>query len=102
VTEGFWIDPDVVRSAAPGFEHLGTRLDQIFANLRARLEAEGHCWGGDDYGKAFEKDYVPARDNAIQFFPQLAQGLEDVGAGLAETADTARRGEDATHQKFTT
>jgi hypothetical protein len=102
VSEGFWIEPEVVRAAAPAFEQLGHRLDEIFATLRGTLEAEGHCWGFDDYGKAFEKDYLPARDNALEFMPQLSEGLTNVGSGLVETADTASRGEDATHTKFQT
>ena len=102
MSEGFWIDPEMVRAAAPGFHQLGQRMDEVFATLRARLEAEGHCWGWDDYGKAFAKDYLPARDNAAEFFPQMVQGLKDIAAGLVEAADTAGRGEDATHQKFQT
>ena len=102
MNEGFWIEPEVVRAAAPAFDQLGQRMDEVFATLRAKLEAEGHCWGWDDYGQAFQKDYVPARDNATAFLPQMVQGLKDIAAGLVEAADTAVRGEDATHQKFQT
>ena len=100
MTQGFWIEPEVVQAAAPAYQQLGQRMDEVFSTLRARLEAEGHCWGWDDYGKAFEKDYVPARDNASEFLPQMVQGLKDIAAGLIEAADTANRGEDATQQKF--
>jgi hypothetical protein len=102
VSDGFWIDPDGLRSSAPAFERLGERMDQIFATLRSKLEAEGHCWGADDYGKSFEKEYLPAHDNAVEFFPQMSKGLKDISTGLLENADTAHRGEDSTHQKFQT
>jgi hypothetical protein len=100
VSEGFWIDPAGVRASAPAFTELGQRMDEILATLRGKLESEGHCWGADDYGKAFQKDYLPAHDNAFQFFPQMSGGLKDIATGLEESADTASRGEDATHQKF--
>lgn len=98
----FWIDADAVRGSAPAFNQLGDRMDQIFQALRGRMDEEGECWGGDDYGKAFEKDYLPARRNATEFFPQMSKGLSDIASGLIEAADTADRGEDATHQKFQT
>jgi len=102
VSQGFWIDTDEVRAAAPAFAQLGDRMQQIFSTLQSKVEAEGPCWGGDDYGKAFEKDYLPARDSAYGFFPQMAKGLTDIATGLEEDADTADRGESASHQKFQT
>ena len=98
----FWVDTEQLRAAAPAFEQLGERMDTIFTTLRGKLEAEGHCWGNDDYGRAFEKDYKPGRDNAMQFFPQMSAGLKDITSGLMEGSDTADRGDDATHQKFQT
>lgn len=98
MSEGFWIDPDEVRSSAPAFSQLGDRLGDIFAGLRGRLEAEGRCWGGDEYGKAFEKSYTEPKNNAYEFFPQLTKGLHDIGSGLIETADTADRGEGTNKQ----
>ncbi|MDT5024551.1 MAG: hypothetical protein QOE61_977 [Micromonosporaceae bacterium] len=102
MNEGFWIDPDQVRSSAPAFSQLGDRLGEIFSSLRGKLETEGRCWGSDDYGKAFEKSYNEPKNNAYHFFPQLTKGLHDIGKGLVETADTADRGESASHQKFKT
>jgi uncharacterized protein YukE len=102
VTGGWWVDSDQVRASAPAFTELGDRLDGIFKNLQAVLSAEGPCWGGDEYGQAFEEKYQDPKQNAFDTFPQLSKGLHDVAAGLLETADTADRGEDATHEKFTT
>jgi uncharacterized protein YukE len=102
VTGGWWVDSDQVRSAAPAFNELGDRLDTIMQSLQAALGAEGTCWGGDQYGQAFLEKYSDPKKNAFDTFPQLSKGLHDVAAGLLETADTADRGEDATHEKFKT
>ena len=96
-----WIDQEQVRAGAPAFTDLGARLREAFAQLRGALMAEGTCWGQDDYGTSFEKEYRPGRDAVFDFFPQAAQALADIGSGLAESADTADRGESATHTKFT-
>ena len=100
MTGEFWVDSEQLRACAPAFERLGERIDNIFGALRGKLQAEGHCWGGDEYGQSFEENYQPGRDNAVQFFPQMSAGLKDVTTGLLEGADTADRGEDATHRKF--
>jgi uncharacterized protein YukE len=101
-SEGFWIDPGEVRTTAPAFNGLGDRLSDIFAGLSGKLAAEGCCWGGDEYGKAFEKSYDEPKNNAFEFLPQLAKGLRDIGTGLVETADTVDRGEGTNQQMFQT
>jgi hypothetical protein len=100
VTGGWWVDSNQVRSSAPAFNNLGDRLDEIFATLHSAVAAEGTCWGSDQYGEAFVEKYQEPQQNAFDTFPQLSKGLHDVAAGLIETADTADRGEDATHTKF--
>jgi hypothetical protein len=101
MSDEFWIDQDVLRAGAPAYTELGQRLSQVFATLRGALAAEELRWGIDSYGKSFEKEYIPGRDNVDDFFPQAAKALTDIGAGLRESADTADRAETATHTKFT-
>lgn len=101
MSDGYWIDQAVLRAGAPAFTDLGHRLGDVFTQLRTALTAEGPCWGGDDYGTSFEKEYLPGRQSVDDFFPQAAKALSDIGAGLLESADTADRGESATHTKFT-
>jgi uncharacterized protein YukE len=102
VSQDYWIDTDRVMASAPAFAQLGDRMQEIFSTLKSKVEAEGECWGGDDYGKAFAKDYVPARDSAFDFFPQMSKGLTDIASGLEESADTSGRAESASHQMFET
>ncbi len=96
-----WIDQSILRAGAPAFTDLGNRLGEVFAQLQSALAAEELRWGVDSYGKSFEQRYVPGRDSVMDFFPQAAQALRDIGSGLAESAETADRGETATHSKFT-
>jgi len=102
VSGGFWVDPDQVRASAPAVAQLGDRLDEICRTLQSALLAEGDCWGADQYGEAFAEKYQDPSANAFDTFPPLSKGLHDVAAGLLETADTADRGEGATHDKFKT
>ncbi len=100
MSDGLRIDPDGLRAAAPAFVTLGDRMDDILRTLQGRIDAEGDCWGADDYGSAFIKDYVPAQESAVEFFPQVAGALRAIATGLTEVAATADRGEKATHDKF--
>ena len=97
----FWIDAQQVRAAAPGFLVVGDRIRTAITRLTAALDAEGRCWAGDDYGRGFEKEYLPGRDQVFEYLPQVAGALHDIGQGLREMADTADRGETASHRKFT-
>ncbi len=100
MNDGFSIDPATVRSAAAAFTSVGDQLSGVFAQLSTAIESAGRCWGGDQYGTSFEKEYLPARDSAVKFFPGLAKVVGDMGAGLAELADTAERAESANTDKF--
>jgi hypothetical protein len=98
---GYWIDGQQVKAAAKSFTELSGRMQDAFMQLVHGLTAEGHCQGFDEYGKAFDKNYAEPKLNAMEFFPQMRDGLKDIGSGLEEMADTASRGEDANDHKFT-
>jgi hypothetical protein len=99
---GYWIDGQQVKAAAKSYADLSTRMQDVLMTLVNGLNAEGHCQGFDDYGKAFDKNYLEPKRNALDFFPQMRDGLKDIGSGLDEMADTANRGENANDHKFTT
>jgi hypothetical protein len=98
---GYWIDPERVKDAATAYTELGNRLGEVLMTLVQGMTAEGHCQGFDEYGKSFDKNYAEPKENALEFFPQMRDGLKEIGAGLDEMADTAGRGEGANDHKFT-
>lgn len=99
---GYWIDGERVKTAAKAYTDLSRQLDDVFMTLVQAVTAEGECQGSDAYGKSFDKNYAEPKLNAMEFFPQMRDGLKDIGAGLEEMATTAGRGEDANDQKFIT
>lgn len=81
------VDTDALRGCAPSFASLGDRLVDILDNLTSRLDAEGECWGADETGASFLEGYAEGRDAALEFLPQMADGVRGVGDGLITMAD---------------
>jgi uncharacterized protein YukE len=83
------VDSVALRQAAPRFSALSGQLDGVFRQLAAALAAEGECWGTDDTGKAFAKEYLPAAQQIADAGREVADAVEDVGARLVKVADLA-------------
>ena len=47
--------------------------------------AQGECWGNDDSGKEFAKDYVPGSQGAVEGFTNLVQGLRGMQQNVAKS-----------------
>ncbi|AIJ27138.1 WXG100 family type VII secretion target [Amycolatopsis methanolica] len=84
---GHEMDPDTVRSGAGKFPPAGDDLKAAGAALKAALEAQGACWGNDESGQAFAKDYEPAAKNCTEAFGSLSQALKDVAKAVKDAAD---------------
>jgi uncharacterized protein YukE len=99
---GYWIDGPQVKAAAKSYADLGNQMQEVLQKLTDGLDAEGHCEGNDQYGKAFDKNYLEPKSNALEFIPQMRDALKDIASGLDEMATTSARGEDANDHKFQT
>ncbi|MEA2687134.1 MAG: hypothetical protein QOE93_2329 [Actinomycetota bacterium] len=63
MAEDFYIDPAGLSRAVGDLRSSGLRLSGAFAKLDVVLKDNHNCWGTDDIGKAFRKNYVqPAGD----------------------------------------
>ncbi|SES47187.1 WXG100 family type VII secretion target [Actinokineospora terrae] len=82
---GFGIDPNAVRSGANGYGTAGDLLADAQRALTDALSAQGACWGGDESGQAFAKDYVPAVEGMTQAFGDLATALQAIKTALTES-----------------
>lgn len=76
---GSTMDPVRVRSAATKFDAAGDQLDQAHQKLEHALQAQGDCWGHDEAGNGFAKDYVPG-----------AQGINDAIKSIVEAMHSLR------------
>lgn len=84
---GHEMDPDTVRSGAGKFPPAGDLLKQAGEALKTALAAQGACWGNDESGQAFAKDYEPAAKNCTEAFGSLSQALKDVAKAVKDAAD---------------
>jgi uncharacterized protein YukE len=82
---GFTVDPEFVRNGASKLSIAADQLADAGAALQAALAAQGECWGNDESGKEFAKDYVPGSKNAGEAFGSLADGLRALQKNI-ETA----------------
>lgn len=88
MTGGFDIRVDEVRSAAGAFGVAGEMLSEAGSALSNALSAQGACWGGDESGQTFSKDYVPAADGTTKAFAQLSEAIQAIKTALDETANS--------------
>jgi uncharacterized protein YukE len=83
------VDSAALRQAVPRFAAVSSQLDGVFRRLAAALAAEGECWGADDTGKAFAKEYLPAAQQIADAGREVTDAVEDVGVRLVKVADLA-------------
>lgn len=84
---GFDVSVSGLRRGAGQFGAAGDALTGVVEALSSALQAEGQCWGGDESGQAFAKQYVPNSQATLEAFKNLAQALDDIRGGVEESAD---------------
>jgi len=82
---GFTAEPDAVLRASNGLITAADGLDNAAKALQAALAAQGECWGSDESGKEFAKDYVPGAQGAVEGFTNLVQGLRGMQQNVAKS-----------------
>jgi hypothetical protein len=82
---GFTAEPDAVLSASNGLVTAADGLENALNTLQGALAAQGECWGDDDSGKEFAKDYVPGAQGAVDGFANLVQGLRGMRQNVAKS-----------------
>ncbi|TDD91639.1 WXG100 family type VII secretion target [Saccharopolyspora karakumensis] len=85
---GFEVDPEALRGASPKFDASSDKLQSALDKLNGVLQAEGQCWGGDEAGQEFAKNYLPGSQQGTDGVKSLAQALHQVRGELDATART--------------
>jgi uncharacterized protein YukE len=85
---GFQVDPIRLRSASPQFDAAADQLDDARTALEAALAAEGPCWGGDDAGQTFTRNYLPQAEATTTAVGTIVVALRAIRLGLDASADT--------------
>ncbi len=100
MTSAFWVDTNHVKNTAPEFEDVGQAVADIHKALKDKLDAEGSCWGDDNYGDSFLHKYKEPHKQAEDYFIKMARSIKEIGTGLEEMAQTYDKGDDASNTKF--
>lgn len=86
--DGFNVQTDRLRSGAGGFGTAGDALTTAGTTLGGALDAQGECWGGDESGQSFAKDYVPNSQKVRDAFGSLSEALHAIRTALEESANS--------------
>ncbi|BDM73174.1 hypothetical protein HEK616_66610 [Streptomyces nigrescens] len=84
--DGFDIDTDQLKSAAPTFHRESVALERATAKLRHALDGLGEPWGGDEQGKKFEHAYAPHRAQIEKAAAALVKGLSSMTKAMNDMA----------------
>lgn len=87
---GAHIDPERVRAGATKFDVAADQLEQAHQNLRQQLQEQGPCWGADESGQAFAKDYEPGADGMEQALQSLTDALRSMREQVQGVADDSQ------------
>ncbi|MFE5566584.1 WXG100 family type VII secretion target [Amycolatopsis japonica] len=74
MAEKFRLDPEGVKVAAARLGNLGERLQGAVRDLELTLTERHGCWGSDDIGEAFAKNYVESSDEAREGAQMATEG----------------------------
>ncbi len=82
------IDPEALRNTQPGFVAVASTITTAAQALAAVIAAEGECWGGDEIGAAFAKNYTPGVDPGQKAVTGLATTMTQLGENMVTVANT--------------
>lgn len=91
-------DPEALRAVQPAVHELADTIDRIARGLVAALEAEGRCWGSDEWGVAFAASYLPASAAVRSLLDGTGGGVDDLAAALGLVAEVFAAAEDEAGQ----
>jgi hypothetical protein len=95
---GFTVDPSGLGSNAPVYGAHADEVAAIHLRLASRLDAEGACWGNDDAGTAFARQYVGPALAALRMMITTQQGLDSMVGGVYQWAQSYLDSDDAVQQ----
>jgi uncharacterized protein YukE len=98
---GFGINPEAATTAAADLGSAADQLEAAGSALANALAAVGACWGGDESGQEFAKDYVPGSEGTVQAFTSVVEGLRGMRGSVVDAMTTYRAVEDAHADAFT-
>jgi uncharacterized protein YukE len=71
------IDPDAARQQNTRLRASGATLAAALAKLKSATTSYDGCWGNDEFGAAFAKNYKPGADKTLTYSTQLSDAVPD-------------------------
>jgi len=88
MAENFRMDSSGLSAANSGFKVVGDDFSKAYDALTAVLDDHHGCWGTDDIGKAFEKNYTPSEKEIRDGGGEAVTGMSDLHEGIDESRKT--------------
>lgn len=85
------MDPPRVRAGAAKFDSASDEVEAIAQRLEQALGAAGNCWGADESGQAFAKDYVPGSEGITEALSTVKEALHNLRGQVDGAADDFER-----------
>jgi hypothetical protein len=86
--EKFRLDPESLDSANSEFHIVGETFGRAFDTLAGVLDDHHGCWGTDDIGKAFDKNYTASATEVRGYSKDAVTGMGELYEGVGESSET--------------
>lgn len=79
---GFTVTPADLAGTSGRYTDLAQGVKEVHEKLLQTLNEQGDCWGGDEAGAAFAKDYVPYAVQALRQMDEIDGGVQAMAAAV--------------------
>ncbi|GAA5151923.1 MULTISPECIES: hypothetical protein [Amycolatopsis] len=87
MAEKFFLDPAALARETQALRGTGRRLSVAVEKLNAVLDRHDGCWGKDDIGEAFEKNYAASARETRGYNKDAADGIVQVSDDLDKDSE---------------
>jgi hypothetical protein len=94
------VDGPALRLAQPGLDAVASYAGEVLRRLAGILDAEGACWGADEMGATFAREYVPATAQTRAAIQDLREGVRTAGAAVLLVAQRVEAAETRARHRF--
>ncbi|MCX2731503.1 WXG100 family type VII secretion target [Saccharopolyspora sp. NFXS83] len=88
MAEDFYLDPDGMHDVNQRIKTAHDELATAFDELTSELAELHGCWGTDDVGKAFEKNYDEPAKNIDEGSKGILEGVDELTVSLDDAVET--------------
>ncbi|MFJ6836863.1 WXG100 family type VII secretion target [Streptomyces sp. NPDC091209] len=88
------MDTNGLHEQSPYMQNLAARFKGLSADLQARLDGLGECWGDDTTGRQFVSEYADPRDGLVKGIGEFGLVMDSTVDGITTMAVRFERLED--------